>query len=293
MLKGTMSKIIPIFYLPKEYPEDMSILAKGLVVNNGQTLKNALYWLEGKLVTHKVNKGKPAGTPMSATTIKNYLAGFYVLDLYKADGYIYSETNTKKTKASISVQSTIKVINSLQDISHNLPSIEVFNENLTQICSQYSQLVKDYTNARFQLHEKHQLSENPEAALLQKLLIQHCGYSYVGNPGVGYLDLFYKDKIQIDNYLNLLDFILNNYRDIAQKSLGLVPVAQIRDRVVRQVSDYTEEDLKKHLIQLQLTHRIELRTTKSQLARNMGIDLIDIRGVKYGFIKILEPAIAV
>ncbi|MDM9581967.1 hypothetical protein [Nostoc sp. GT001] len=275
------------------YPEDMRILVKGLVANEGQTLKTALYWLEGKLVTHNVNKVKPAGTPMSATTIKNYLAGFYVLDLYKADGHIYSKTNTEKTRPSISVQSTIQIINPLENLAQNSPSLETFNENLTQICSQYSQLVKDYTNARFQLHEKHQLSENPKPALLQKLLIQHCGYSYVGNPGVGYLELFYRDKIEIDNYLNLLDFILNNYRDIAQKSLGLVPVAQIRDRVVKQVSDYTEEDLKKHLIQLQLTRRIELRTTKSQLARNMGIDLIDIRGVKYGFIKILEPAIAV
>jgi uncharacterized protein YutD len=288
-----MSKIIPIFYLPKEYEEDMRILAEGLVANNGQTLKVALSWLERKLVTHKAHKGKPAGTPMSATTIKNYLAGFYVLDLYKADGHIYSDTKTEKTRASISVQSKIQVINPLENFAQNFSSLEAFNENLTQICSQYSQLVKDYSNARFLLYEKHQLSENPEASQLQELLIKHCGYRYVGNPGVGYLDLFYRHKIQIDNYLNLLDFILNNYRDIAQKSLGLVPVAQIRDRVVKQVSDYTEEDLKKHLIQLQLTHRIELRTTKSQLARNMGIDLIDIRGVKYGFIKILESAIAV
>ncbi|MBD2413808.1 hypothetical protein H6H01_24395 [Nostoc calcicola FACHB-3891] len=284
-----MSKIIPVFHLPKEYPEDMRILTQGLVANNGQTLKAVLTWFEGKLVTHKAHKGKPAGTSMSATTIKNYLAGFYALDLYIADGHIYSETKTEKTRASISVQSKIQVIKPLEKLAHNSPSIEVFNENLTQICSQYSQLVRDYTNARFKLHETHQLSDNPEPSVIQKLLIQHCGYSYVGNPGVGYLDLFYRDKIQIDDYLNLLDFILINYRDIAHKSLGLVPVAQIRDKIVSQVSDYTEEDLKKHLIQLQLTHRIELRTTKSQLARNMGIELIDIRGVKYGFIKLLEP----
>lgn len=267
----------------------MRILVEALVANNGQTLKAALSWLEGKLVTHKAHKGKPAGTLMSATTIKNYLAGFYALDLYQVDGHVYSETNTEKTRPSISVQSIIHVIKPLENLAHNSPSIEAFNENLTQICSQYSQLVIDYTNARFKLHKIHQLSENPEPALLQKLLIQHCGYSYVGNPGVGYLDLFYRHKIQIDNYLNLLDFIFKNYGDIAQKSLGLVPVAQIRDNIVNQVSDYTEEDLKKHLIQLQLTHRIELRTTKSQLARNMGIELIDIRGVKYGFIKLLEP----
>ena len=77
-----------------------------------------------------------------------------------------------------------------------------------------------------------------------------------------------------------------------QKSLGLVPLAQIFT-YLKQVSDYTEDEFKKHLIQLQLTHRIELRTTKSQFARNIGIDLVDIRGVNYGFIKLLEPAIAV
>ncbi|MEG3864727.1 MULTISPECIES: hypothetical protein [unclassified Microcoleus] len=289
-----MSKIIPVFYLPKEYYEqDMRVLAEGLVANNGQILKAALSWLEGKLVTHKAHKGKPVGTPMSATTIKNYLAGFYVLDIYKLDGQLYSETTPEKTRASISVQSKIEVIKPLETLAKKSSSLEVFNENLTQICSQYSPMVKTYSNDRFLLCEKYQLSENPELAKLQELLIQHCGYSYVGNPGVGYLDLFYRHKIQIDNYLNLLDFILKNYRDIAQKSLGLVPVAQIRDRIMTQGSDYTEEHFKKHLIQLQLTHRIELRTTKSQLARNMGIECIDIRGVNYGFIKLLEPAIAV
>jgi hypothetical protein len=287
-----MSKIIPVFYLPKEYPEDMRILTQGLVASNGQTLKAALSWLEGKLVTHKAHKGKPAGTPMSATTIKNYLAGFYVLDIYKADGQLYSETKPEKTRSSISVQSKIEVIKPLETLAKKSSSVEVFNEKFTQICSQYSQIIKDYTKDRFLLYEKHQLSENPEPSQLEKILIQHCAYSYVGNPGVGYLDLFYRHQIQIDNYLNLLDFILNNYRDIAQKSLGLVPVAQIRDRIMTQGAGYTEEHFKKHLIQLQLTHRIELRTTKSQFAQNIGIDLVDIHGVKYGYIKLLELTIA-
>lgn len=287
-----MSKIIPIFYLPKEYPEDMRILVEALVANNGQTLKAALSWLEGKLVTHKAQKGKPAGTPMSATTIKNYLAGLYVLDLYKTDGQLYSETKPENPRVSISVHSKIEVINSLETLAKKSYNLEVFHEKLTQICSQHSQIVKDYSKDRFLLYEKHQLSENPETSKLQELLIQHCGYSYVGNPGVGYLDLFYRDKVQIDNYLNLLEFIVKNYGDLAQKSLGLIPVAQIRDRIMTQGADYTEEHFKKHLIQLELTHRIELRTTKSQFAHNIGIDLVDIRGVKYGFIKILEPAIA-
>lgn len=286
-----MSKIIPVFYLPKEYPEDMRILTQGLVANNGQTLKAALTWLEGKLVTNKAHKGKPAGTPMSATTIKNYLAGFYALDLYKADGHIYSETNTEKTRASISVQSKIQVINPLENLAHNSPSIEVFNENLTQICSQYSQLVRDYTNARFKLHETHQLSDNPEPSVIQKLLIQNCGYSYVGNPGVGYLDLFYREKIEIDSYMKLLEFIVKNYAGIAQKTLGLVPLSQIFTHLTL-VANYTKIDFDTHLNQLRLTHRVELITTKAQLAQNIGIDLVEISGIKYGFVKVIQPALA-
>lgn len=286
-----MSKIIPVFYLPKEYPEDMRILTQGLVASNGQTLKAALSWLEGKLVTHKAHKGKPAGTPMSATTIKNYLAGFYVLDIYKADGQLYSETKPEKTRLSISVQSKIEVIKPLETLAKKSSSVEVFNEKFTQICSQYSQIIKDYTKDRFLLYEKHQLSENPEPSQLEKLLIQHCGYSYVGNPGVGYLDLFYRDKIQIENYLNLLEFIVKNYGDLAHKSLGLVPVAQIRDRIMTQGSDYSEEDFNRHLTQLRLTHRVELITTKSQLAQNIGIDLVEISGIRYGFLKVIQPAL--
>lgn len=290
--KTTMSKIIPVFYLPKEYPEDMRILANGLVANNGQTVKDALSWLEGKLVTHKPHKGKPAGIPMSATTIQNYLAGFYILDLYKADGQLYSETKAEKTRASISVQSKIQPIDPLENLVNQSYNLERFNESFTEIGCQYSQIVKNYNSDRSILDKKECLPENPLPAKLQELLVKHCGYSFVGQPGVGYLDRFYRDKISIDNYLHLLDFIVKNYGQQAQKSLGLVPLAQIFAHI-QQVSDYTEDEFKKHLIQLQLTHRIELRTTKSQFARNIGIDLVDIRGVNYGFIKILEPAIAV
>ena len=157
-----MSKIIPVFYLPKEYPEDMRILAEALVTNNGQTLKTVLSWLEGKLVTHKAHKGNPAGTPMSATTIKNYLAGFYVLDLYKADGRLYSETQSDKTRASISVRDKIEAIAPLENLLETSSSVEVFNEKLTQTCSQYSQIVKDYNRDRSILDNKARLPENPQ-----------------------------------------------------------------------------------------------------------------------------------
>lgn len=268
----------------------MRILAKGLVANNGKTLKDTLSWLEGKLVTHKPHKGKPAGTPMSATTIQNYLAGFYVLDLYKADGQLYSETKTEKTRASISVRAKIQVIKPLENFEKSLSYIEVFEEKLTQIVCQNSQLVKDYIQAYCLLNEKEFLPENQTHAKLQDLLVQHCGYSFVGDPGIGYLEVFYQDKISIDNYLNLFEFIVKHYGDQAQKSLGLVPLAQIFTHL-KQVSNYTEEDFNRHLTQLWLTHRVELITTKSKLAQNIGIELVEISGIKYGFLKVIQPAL--
>lgn len=171
-------------------------------------------------------------------------------------------------------------------------SVESFNEKFTQLCSEQSLLVRNYNNDRRFLQEKHDLPNTSNSSLLQEMLIKYCNYSYVGHPGVGYLDIFYQDKIQIDSYLKLMSFIVENYGNLAQKRLGLVPIASVIEEL-KKISDYTDENFKKHLIQLQLTHRIELRTTKSQLARNMGINLVDIRGVKYGFIKILEPAIVV
>ena len=74
---STTSKVIPKFYLPKEHPEDMKLLVEGLVTHNRQPLKSSVLWLQEKLTAHQ---GRTTGKTKSATTIKNYLAGFYVLD---------------------------------------------------------------------------------------------------------------------------------------------------------------------------------------------------------------------
>jgi flagellin-specific chaperone FliS len=288
-----MSKIIPVFYLPKEYPEDIKLLAEGLLANDGQSLKSAVLWLQGKLLAHS---GPKAGSPMSDTTIKNYLAGFYVLDLFKASAgnasakslRFYSDAQPQ-IRASVPIQAKIEIINPLQFIL-NSSTIESFSENLTRLCFERSRLVIDYNYDRRILQEKYGLEEKPKPAKLQELLKNYCGYSHVGHPGLGYLDLFYKEKVQIDNYLKLLQFIRENYREMAQQNLGLIPLANVFARL-KQISDYREEDFKRYLIQLKLTNRIELRTTKSQLAKNMGIELIDIQGIKYGFIKIVESAV--
>ncbi len=282
-----MSKIIPIFYLPKKYPEDMKLLVEGLVANDGQALKSAVLWLQGKLLAHE---GRRIGSPMSDTSIKNYLAGFYVLDLFKANNNLYSEVQPLK-RASVPLEARIEVIKPLRLILKSQP-IESFTESFTQICLQYSQIIILYNIERRRLQEKHELSAKPKPAKLQHLLQKYCGYTYVGHPGVGYLDMFYRDKVRIDNYLNLLEFMVSHYGKIAEKTLGLIPIVNILNHLVG-ISDYRAEDFKQHLIQLQLTHRIELMTTKSQMAKNMGLELFDIRGVKYGFVKIVESAIAI
>ena len=282
-----MSKIIPIFYLPKKYPEDMRVLVEGLVANNGQTVKAALSWLSGKLLAHS---GKKAGSPMAEATIKNYLAGFYVLDLFKADGNLYSETSPRQ-RASVSVKSKIEVAKPALDVFSKYLSIELFEESLTQLCTESSQICRDYNCDRLKLHEKYQLEENPEPSKLKELLEKHCGYSYVGNPGVGYLDLFYRDKVQIDNYIKLMEVILNNYGDYAKENLGLVPIDKILNSL-KYGYDYVDEEIQRFLIKLRITNRIELRMTKTQLAKNLGIELVDIQGVKYGFLKIVDYSLA-
>jgi hypothetical protein len=240
--------------------------------------------LFGKITSHT---GKTKGKSKSKTTIKNYLTGFYVLDLFSSDNLFYSDTAPSE-KVSISINSVIEITPTLKDCLHS-SSVDSFNEKLTDLCTEKSLLIKKYNSDRNFLKEKHDLPENPTPSLIQQMLVKHCDYSYVGNPGVGYLDRFYQDKIQIDSYLKLIGFILRNYGDSTHKHLGLIPIADILDHL-KKVSDYTDEEFKKHLIQLQLTRRIELKMTKSQVAKNIGINLIDIRGVKYGFIKILEAS---
>ena len=122
-----MSKVIPIFYLPKEYEEDMKLLAEGILANDGLTIKSAVSWLQGKLIAHS---GPKAGSPMSATTIKNYLAGFYVLDLFKANNNFYRDLTPGRT-VPLSLQSKIEVIQALKWVLEATS----FNEKLTQVCS--------------------------------------------------------------------------------------------------------------------------------------------------------------
>ena len=277
-----MSKVIPKFWIPKEYPHDMRFLVEGLVEGNNKPLNVTLDWLEGKIVS---NKGKSAGNPMDRGTIRNYLGGFYALDLVKVDGALYSQREPAE-KASILAKSTVEATKNLHCLL-SAASDESFDEQFTQICYQNSKIVQIYNADRKILTEKYELGNKPSPSLLQKLLCEHCNYTFVGHPGVGYLDRFYFDKMEIDTYLKLMNFIVENFGEYAKENLGLVPIHEVLKQL-NKVSSYAEDEVKKFLVKLRITDRIELRMTKTQLAENLGVELVDIQGIKYGFLKIKD-----
>jgi hypothetical protein len=120
-----MKKVIPKFYLPKKYPEDMQLLTKGLVRSNGETLRTAISWLQEQLVSHE---GATAGKPMAKGTISNYLSGFYTLDLFRANGNLYSEGEPRE-RISVHPSSKIEVIEPLQQ-TLQAKTLDSFNEIL-------------------------------------------------------------------------------------------------------------------------------------------------------------------
>jgi hypothetical protein len=51
------------------------------------------------------------------------------------------------------------------------------------------------------------------------------------------------------------------------------------------------ELLKKAIVLLRVSSRIEMRTTKKGVAKSLGVELVDFNGVKYGFLKKLQEKI--
>jgi hypothetical protein len=90
-----------------------------------------------------------------------------------------------------------------------------------------------------------------------------------------------------DSHLDLMKFIIKDYGEYARQNLGLVPLCYIIKNL-SSLPDYNEDKIQKFLIDLRITNRIELRMTKTQLAKNLNLELVNIRGVLYGFLKILD-----
>ena len=292
-----MIKVIPSFHYPKYEPNTVFeneeqlkkelLIVEAIIKNDGQTLRSLRDSLFGNLIA---DKGKNIGKPIQKGTIKNYLTGFYVLDLFSCNNLFYSDT-VPSPKVSISLDSTINAVQGLKDCLIYSSSI-VRHENIIRFCGEKSILVKNYNRDLNFLMEKEILSKNAVLSEIREKLIKHCNYDYIPDPaksetGLGYLNLFYQDKVQIDSYLTLMNFILEKCGDYARQNMGLVPICEVLSQL-HQVSDYAEEEIKKFLIRLKITNRIELRMTKTQLAKNLGIDLVNIQGVKYGFLKILD-----
>lgn len=89
----------------------------------------------------------------------------------------------------------------------------------------------------------------------------------------------------------MVDFIKESFSDNpGTKEVGLIPLAEAlrRVRLSRKWDAYTEADFKQELVRNRFLHRVELVPTKSGTAENLEIELVEINGIKYGFIKIDE-----
>lgn len=64
---------------------------------------------------------------------------------------------------------------------------------------------------------------------------------------------------------------------------GLMPLNPIISKVV--ANNVERPHIEKALVRLNIQGKVELRTTKTGVAKSLGVDLVDIRGVKYGFLK--------
>ncbi|MEP0921210.1 hypothetical protein [Leptolyngbya sp. ST-U4] len=259
----------------------MRTIVQAISDNSGCSIGQVILDLKGKLVSHQ---GKTKGQPKSPSTIANYLKGFYILDLFKQRNSFYSELPPLRT-ISLFGKEKYEAIGALERIL-KAPSISLFNEQLTSFCSRNSSLVKLYTEDINKLKAIFDIDDIPNPKKLQDLLIKNCGYEFVGNPGVGYLDIFYREIIQIDNYLNLLRFILENFQ--IEKHFELIKIGEVYEKLISRSEGYEEEQFKKHLFQLKSTHRIDLKVTKPSHAKNLNIKLFEIQGVQYGFLKILD-----
>ena len=98
---------------------------------------------------------------------------------------------------------------------------------------------------------------------------------------------------EIDNilYAVLVEQTAEVITRLTRQDTGFLSIQEI-DAALSEAKGYSPiynpENLGHILIRLQITHRIELKTCKSRLAKNLGIKLYKIGGVNYGFAKKTE-----
>lgn len=92
----------------------------------------------------------------------------------------------------------------------------------------------------------------------------------------------------MSNHLELMQFILNNFNTYYKSNMNYVPISKILNLLKETVTNYNEEQIKQYLVKLRILNYIELKLTKSLLAKNLKIELVNINGIKYGLIKILK-----
>lgn len=282
-----MNKVIPKFWIPNRFSDERRIISLAIVENKGRNLKAVYEWLQSKLTVQDGRESQ--GKPKSERSIEGYLRGFYAVDLFKLDGKVYSEVDyekkvTKSCLVRISRNSKVESIDSLEELIEF--NENTFKEKFVQYTAQSSNLLKTYINDvydNFDISEYRKLSKRKQIDFLK----DRCGYTEVIQEGLGSLNIFLEDKTNIDSYLSLFEFIQLNYSKLAQENFGLIPIGIVVDDLKRK-SNYQEDEFKSFLMQLKYTNRIVLKTTKSQLAKSRDLELMDIHGIRYGFLKLID-----
>lgn len=283
-----MDKVIPKFYIPKKFSNERKIIATAIVKSQCEVLGVAIKYLRSNLMVYEGQK--ITEKPKSKSVIENYLRGFYAVDLMKLDGKLYSEADphlrlTDKNLVKISAKAKVEVIKPLESLVDLDDAL--FEEKFLQLVAQSSELFKSYVLdiSAFSRDEYKKLSKEKQIELLRG----RCNYTEVSEEGLRALNIFLEDKTYIDNYLALFNFIKTNYEYTSQDNLGLIPIGLIINDL-KSKSNYKEEEFKKFLMQLKYTNRIALKTTKNQLAKSGDLELVDIHGMKYGFVKLLNSS---
>lgn len=88
----------------------------------------------------------------------------------------------------------------------------------------------------------------------------------------------------------LLEFIKDEFSETIKRNMGNLALSEVFERVEKsgKFPAYTERDIAQELVILRILNKINLKVCKSLLAKNLGIELVEINGIRYGFLKIEE-----
>ena len=119
-------------------------------------------------------------------------------------------------------------------------------------------------------------------------IIEVLGADTITDKAFALAEVTIRREIEQRLYAVLVEQTAEVITRLAYQDTGFLAIQEI-DAALSEAGGYSPiynpGNLGHILIRLQVTHRIELKTTKSRLAENLGIKLYKIGGVNYGFVK--------